>query len=36
MAVGQWLLLSIGWSRLKTGRSIPFYPLRKGEAGAPA
>jgi len=30
MGLGQWALLSLGWSRLKTGRWIPFYPLVKG------
>jgi hypothetical protein len=34
MGLGQWALLSLGWSRLKTGAWIPFYPLRKGIQGA--
>jgi uncharacterized phage infection (PIP) family protein YhgE len=29
MGLGQWALLSLGWSRLKTGQWIPFYPVRK-------
>jgi len=34
MGLGQWALLSLGWSRVKTGQWIPFYPLRKGEPAA--
>ena len=33
MGLGQWAMLSLGWSRLKTGRWIPFYPLAKGAPG---
>jgi F0F1-type ATP synthase membrane subunit b/b' len=29
MGLGQWALLSLGWSRVKTGQWIPFYPVRK-------
>ena len=29
MGLGQWALFSLGWSRLKTGQWIPFYPLAK-------
>ena len=36
MGAGQWALLSLGWSRLKTGRWIPFYPLRKEASTGPA
>jgi DNA repair ATPase RecN len=32
MGLGQWALLSLGWSRLKTGQWIPFYPARKAPA----
>jgi prefoldin subunit 5 len=32
MGLGQWVLLSLGWSRLKTGRWIPFYPAVKDAA----
>jgi chromosome segregation ATPase len=34
MGLGQWALLSLGWSRLKTGQWIPFYPVRKGPPAA--
>ncbi len=34
MAFGQWALLSLGWSRLKVGAWIPFYPLNKGMPAA--
>ncbi|HMK08801.1 MAG TPA: hypothetical protein VK449_07190, partial [Anaerolineales bacterium] len=34
MGLGQFALLSLGWSRVKTGMWIPFYPLRKGEPAA--
>jgi DNA repair ATPase RecN len=34
MGLGQWALLSLGWSRLKTDLWIPFYPLRKKTAAA--
>jgi hypothetical protein len=34
MGLGQWALLSLGWSRLRTGTWIPFYPARKGTEGA--
>jgi hypothetical protein len=34
MGLGQWALLSLGWSRLKTDLWIPFYPLRKKRAAA--
>lgn len=36
MGLGQWALLSLGWSRLKTGQWIPFYPLRRGAPAASA
>lgn len=36
MGLGQAALLSLGWSRLKTGEWIPFYPLRKGARAAGA
>jgi len=29
MGIGQWALLSLGWSFLKVGAWIPFYPLNK-------
>ncbi|HSR47464.1 MAG TPA: hypothetical protein VLL77_05695 [Anaerolineales bacterium] len=29
LAFGQWALLSLGWSYVRTGRWIPFYPLAK-------
>jgi hypothetical protein len=36
LAFGQWALLSLGWSFVRTGRWVPFYPLAKapGEATA--
>jgi chromosome segregation ATPase len=30
MGLGQWALLSLGWSFLKVGAWIPFYPLNRG------
>ncbi len=34
MAVGQWALLSLGWSHLKVGAWVPFYPLNRARRPA--
>jgi hypothetical protein len=34
MAVGQWALLSLGWSSLKVGAWVPFYPLNRARRTA--